>query len=419
MNLRKAERMALQPSGKLNSQQAWMAYPETISVMAALCDTGDEARFVGGCVRDTLVNKTVFDIDIATIWPPEVVIKRLKEAKIKAIPTGIEHGTITAVIDEKSFEITTLRQDIETDGRHAEVSFTTCWEQDAMRRDFTMNAIFCDMEKNLYDPCDGIADLRQGIVKFVGNANDRIEEDILRILRYFRFLAHYGKHDADTETLLACKASAEKLEGLSIERVTKETLKLLHANNSASIWELMCHYGIMPHLIPEATNTDALAQLIELELAEDQNHAYNIRRLAALICNEDQAVIKSIAKKLRLSNVQLRDLCQMTDQDILPDLNITEQDLRRLVYKFDNNTVRNLLLITAVRTKNVSDFTALYKYTTAYRPKRFLVTGDDAMAHNLKGAEIGNALRKVETWWIAQDFTPGRTECLEQLGKII
>ena len=184
------------PDGRIATQD-WMAAPATRAVIAALTADGATVRFVGGCVRDALLGRAVKDVDLATEDLPETVVEKLTRAELKAIPTGIAHGTITAVADKQPFEVTTLRRDVETDGRHAKVAFTDDWTADAARRDFTINALFYDPDGTLYDPFDGRADLESGRVRFVGEATQRIEEDVLRLLRFFRFTAWYGRPPPD------------------------------------------------------------------------------------------------------------------------------------------------------------------------------------------------------------------------------
>ena len=216
-------------------QPAWMGAANTTAVLEALEAAGgaDCARFVGGCVRNALIGKPIDDIDIATRLSPDAVTQALKAASLKAVPTGVEHGTVTAVAGGKPFEITTLRRDVSTDGRRAVVAFTDDWAEDAQRRDFTLNSLYARRDGSIYDPTGhGVADARAGRIVFVGEADQRIAEDSLRILRFFRFLAWYGKGPADPTALAACAAARGRIATLSAERVSKELLKLLAADGS-------------------------------------------------------------------------------------------------------------------------------------------------------------------------------------------
>lgn len=245
------------PVGQL-SPQDWLDAPETKAVLAALTADGAEVRFVGGCVRDAILRRPIKDVDIATHDPPQRVLALLDEAGITAIPTGIDHGTVTAVMGKEHFEITTLREDVESYGRHARVAYTSDWAADAARRDFTMNAMFADAQGRVYDPFNGLADLGAGHIRFVGNPLRRIEEDVLRLLRYFRFQAHYGRPPMDREALSACRKMAPRLATLSGERVAGEILRLLLAPDPASVMVVMQAEKILEHVLPEAT---ALARL--------------------------------------------------------------------------------------------------------------------------------------------------------------
>jgi poly(A) polymerase len=207
--------------------QTWMTAPETSAVLVALRGEGETTRFVGGCVRDAVLRRPVEDVDLATSHPPETVMSLLAAAGLRAIPTGIAHGTVTALSGGRRYEITTLRHDVETYGRHARVAFTDDWRADAARRDFTMNAISCDPDGTLHDYFDGLADLAAGIVRFVGEPEARIREDVLRILRFFRFHARYGRGQPDPSALAACAQLSVLVPNLSKERVSAELKKIL------------------------------------------------------------------------------------------------------------------------------------------------------------------------------------------------
>jgi len=255
----------------------WMAWPQTRLVMEALSAGGQEPRFVGGCVRDTLLGLPVKDVDIATPEIPEKVIELIEKAGLRAVPTGINHGTITAVSDGVPFEITTLRRDIETYGRRARVGFTKDWAEDAARRDLTLNALYCDLNGNVSDPVGGWVDLKAGRIRFVGDARTRIEEDILRILRYFRFFAFYGCGPADEAALSACREMAPLIKNLSVERVWKELSTLLLAPDPTLTLSLMATHGILPHLLPEAVRIDLLGPLVRVEV-ESETSPHYLRR---------------------------------------------------------------------------------------------------------------------------------------------
>jgi poly(A) polymerase len=326
--------------------QPWMTQPETVAVMAALASAGGEARFVGGCVRDALLGRPVTDVDIATHEPPERVMNLLSRAGIKAVPTGIKHGTVTAVVGRKHFEITTLRRDVETYGRHARVEYTNDWAADAARRDFTMNALFCSIDGTVYDPFGGLADLQARRVRFVGDAEARIREDVLRLLRFFRFYAHYGAPPPDAEALAACRKLAPLLPTLSGERVCGETLKLLRAADPAGVIALMREEGVLLQILPEATNIARLRALVTVEGITPRDlvtRADPIRRLAALLDGKEASAL-AVAQRLRFSNVEREHLLGLANgPTISPDLPLPVQ--HTLIYRLGPERFRDRALI--------------------------------------------------------------------------
>lgn len=303
----------LKPTGKLPPVD-WLDAPETKQVMAALMADGTQPRFVGGCVRDALCHRPTNDIDIATPDLPETVINLLTNAGIRAVPTGIEHGTVTAVINKKSFEITTLRVDLETDGRHAIVGFTDNWVEDAQRRDFTFNALSASVSGEVYDPFSGLWHLAHGQVVFIGSAYDRISEDYLRILRYFRFFGAYGRPPIDSEAIAACRAHAKDLSSLSGERVRTELFKILCVPDPAEIIIKMQGSDVLQEILPEAGDPGVLRMVNWFETRAVNIEGVDpdpIRHLAALIRSTTSSV-DELGQRLRLSNAQkkrLQSLC--------------------------------------------------------------------------------------------------------------
>lgn len=395
-------------SGKLQTQ-SWMIQPETRRVMDALIENGGDARFVGGCVRNALANRPVFDIDIATPLKPDAVIERLKQHKIAYAPTGLRHGTVTAIVDGHPFEVTTLRVDAATDGRHAEVAFTDDWRTDASRRDFTFNALYATIDGDLFDPFGGVEDLRVGRVRFVGDAAQRIHEDVLRILRFFRFHAHFGKGEPGVEAIKSCKDAAGEIPKLSAERIRQEILKLLEADNCADAWQLMIDSGIVAQFLPDAKNVTALKNLMKLSAKYDAQ-PLALRRLAALL----EGTAEHAAHKLKLSNDQAAQLSLMMDRALAPK---DEAAVKKLIYKLGNDTARNSLLLAAARSGDESPLKALYKLATDFTPPAFPLRGDDVLKTGIKpGPDVGKILEGIESWWISEDFKPDRTACLARLN---
>jgi len=384
--------------------QPWMT--EATPVLAAL---GGSGRFVGGCVRDALLGRKIGDVDIATPLLPEEVMRRLEAAGIKAVPTGLAHGTVTAVVPPRHVEITTLRRDIETYGRHARVAFTDDWAADAARRDFTMNALFLDAEGEVFDPLGGLADLRAGRVRFVGDASTRIREDVLRLLRFYRFHAHYGRGDADAAARAACRALAPLLPSLSGERVAAELLKLLRAADPVPTLRLMREDGVLAVLLPEATRLDRLAGLVALEDAADA-----IRRLAALL-ERDAA---EVAERLKLSAAERDRLLALVVPGAPVDLAADEKTQRRLAYRRGIDLYRDQVLLAGAVTGAAERVRALLRLAETWRAIRFPLRGRDVTALGIPaGPEVGRLLAAIEAWWEADDFSADRPALLAELKR--
>jgi poly(A) polymerase len=400
--------------------QDWMNAPGTAAVLDALARAGAEARFVGGCVRDSLIGRAVKDIDIATDAVPERVIEALEAAGIKAVPTGIGHGTVTAVSRGKPFEITTLRRDVETFGRHARVAFTDDWHADAARRDFTINAMFLARDGALYDPFGGERDLRAGRVRFVGDPRSRIEEDVLRLLRFFRFHAHYGKDPLDAEGLAACRAMAPRLAGLSAERVWSELGKLLAAAAPGNVLRVMHGEGILGVVLPEASALDRLDRLVALETAQSTRwpgvvSADPVRRLGALLV-VDGAGADGVARRLRASNAERERLVAIAASiEAPPDLR-DDRAARRVRYRMSALSFLDAVLVLWAADEAGSSREEALAVAAGWTPPALPIAGRDASALGVpSGPRIGVLLRAVEDWWIGQDFRPGRKECLARL----
>lgn len=415
-----------QPVGQL-SPQAWMQAAETQAVIAALTAEGADVRFAGGCVRDSILGRPVNDIDIATPDTPERVIALLEQAGIRAIPTGISHGTITAVVGKAHFEITTLRRDLEHDGRHAQVEFTDDWAADAARRDLTINALFARPDGMIYDPFEGLADLGAGRIRFVGNPYQRIEEDVLRLLRYFRFNAYYGRPPADVGARMACRALAHRLSELSGERVCGELFKLLLAPLPSETLLVMRGERILDHILPEACEFGRLRLLTFLEtramvrpgLAPDP-----LRRLAALI-KVDQDGAAAIADRLRLSNRETKRLIAISAPEEKPEAEMDDRAARRMLHHQGAETFYDLVLLAWAARKAViartppgesDQWQHLLDLADAWQPKILPVRGRDLLDLGYPpGPGLGRILLRLEQWWEQGDYQAGRDEALEWL----
>ncbi len=415
-----------EPVGELPPQD-WLDAAETKAVMQALSAQGASPRFVGGCVRDALARRPVTDVDIATPDAPERVMELLADAGLRAIPTGIEHGTVTAVVNGKSFEITTLRRDVETDGRHAKVQFTDDWIADASRRDFTINALSCRADRQVYDPFGGIADLADGRIVFVGDAMKRIDEDVLRLLRYFRFFAHFGLPPADISAINACRSRAGRLSELSGERIAAELMKLLAAADPLPALVLMQGNGVLAELLPDAADLGRVRALTFLESRGVRRPGIAVdplRRLAALL-KPDAEHAAAVAGRLRLSNAQTERLIALAAPEILPDRKMEPPQQRRLLYQLGAERFRDLTLLSWAHVRadegyppsgDNARWMAMLDLIDDWAIPDFPVRGDDVLALGVPaGPEVGRRLDAVRAWWEEQDFRPDRAELLERL----
>ncbi len=388
--------------------QPWMTEGPAAEVMRALTAEGDEARFVGGCVRDALVGRNIRDIDIATPLSPQRVTDLLHKAGLKAVPTGIDHGTVTAVADKTGVEVTTLRRDVETDGRRAKVEFTDNWQADAARRDLTINALSADATGKVHDYFGGLDDLAAGHVRFVGDPKQRIVEDYLRLLRFFRFHADYASGALDEAAVAAARELAPNLKSLSGERLRQETLRLLTARRGPDVWGEMLGLGIVQHYLPWATSLDRLRWVVELE----QRHGVmpdSIRRLAALTMT---GCGREVAETLKLSRAE-GDRVIALDATRDPFDASSPQAVRRQIYAWGNDGARDRLLLDWLdRIDGAAGGAALAIIESWPRP-RFPIKGVDIVKMGVpEGPRVGELLERAENWWIERDFTPDRAACL-------
>ncbi|HEX4080133.1 MAG TPA: CCA tRNA nucleotidyltransferase [Rhizomicrobium sp.] len=403
------------------SREAWMRAAETSAVMDALTSGGGAARFVGGAVRNALLQREVGDVDIATPLLPQEVMSRLESARIRAVPTGIEHGTITATVNGRPFEVTTLRRDVETDGRHAVVAYSEKWEEDAQRRDFTINALYASADGELFDFHGGLDDLDLGHVRFIGDPVARIREDYLRILRLFRFHAWYGKGEIDKGALHAATAERTGLRRLSGERIQKELLRLLGAERPCPCLHVMNVAGILAEVIPEAVSLDRLDALVAIDAA-CFFPADPVLRLAALT-PAVPAVAESVADRLKLSNEHRDRIVDLAGapENLSPAMPVCE--LRSLLYRLGTGRIRDRIFLRWSEDKDPSHaiaWRALLALAEAWVRPRFPLTGRDVMAAGVpEGPLVGKVLSDVEEWWIANNFTDDGPSLGERLKTVV
>ena len=408
------------------SGETWFSDPALTRVLALLNSDGGEARVAGGAVRNSLMGLPVADVDIATTLRPEIVVERAKAAGIKAVPTGIEHGTVTLVIDGAPFEVTTLRRDVATDGRRAEVAFGTDWQMDAERRDLTINALYATQDGTVVDLVNGLPDIESRAVRFIGDAATRIAEDHLRILRFFRFFALYGSGRPDAEGLKACARAKETLGKLSAERVWSEMKKLLGAPDPGRALLWMRQAGVLTEILPETEKwgIDAIPGLIEAERVFGWKPDALLRLAAMVPADRDR--LKGLAERLRLSKAEAATLDYWASaQEIAPKLAETAFD--RLLYRNGPQglVMRLKLALAAARARGPGDPTALafaglcqrlLARAGKWQKPSFPLTGADVLAVGIPaGPRVGAALSAIEDAWVAGNFHESRAKLLARL----
>ncbi len=402
----------------LNPQQfPWMRSDAILALFNALPE--GSLRFVGGCVRNSLWDMDVGDIDLACQLEPEAVVTALEAANIRNIPTGIEHGTVTAVIDGTPFEITSLRRDVETDGRRATVAYTTDWTEDAQRRDLTMNALYADVSGQIFDPTEqGLDDLKARKFRFVGDAAQRVQEDYLRILRFFRFLAWYGGQEkVDAASLRACREHQAGIKKLSAERVWMEMKKLLSARNPVRACHIMLTNGILETVFPEANNVDGLEALVKLEAREGFKPDPLLRLMAMSVREPLQMAL--LTKRLKMSNAETDRLRGWADDDAQLSTDMPERDRLAAIYKsgkqviFDRARLRAAGETDAIQS---SRWMVLADLALGWQAPKFPITGKDlAEAGVPQGPVMGKALKALEALWVRSGFSTEKPQLLAAL----
>jgi poly(A) polymerase len=404
----------------------WFQNPNLHRVLDLLNEGDGEARIVGGAIRNTLMGQSVGDIDIATTLLPKMVVERAGVAGIRSVPTGIDHGTVTLIVDGQPFEITTLRVDVATDGRRAEVAFGTDWTADARRRDLTINGLYADDAGDVIDLVDGIADINSGTVRFIGEAETRIEEDFLRILRFFRFFAWYGKGRPDADGLRACARLKKGLAKLSAERVWSELKRLLAASDPSRALLWMRQSGVLSAVLPETEKwgIDAIFGVVRTEMALGWP-ADPLLRLMAMV-PPDKPRIADMAKRLRLSKAETRRLTDWAGQAEVPD-DTADTALKRILYRGEPVAVtdRLKLRLCGLRGKAETDDAALLAAATvsrlidvanAWERPAFPLSGKDLQARGVDpGPVLGQSLAALEETWVESNFALTRDDLLGRL----
>jgi poly(A) polymerase len=400
---------------------SWLIASQTRRVIAALeAARAGGSRFVGGCVRNTVMGHAVDDIDIATQLTPEQTIAAAHAAGLSAAPTGIEHGTITVVADHKPFEVTTLRRDVTTDGRRATVAFTEDWTEDANRRDFRMNALYAGFDGVVHDPTGGgLEDARKGRVIFIGDAETRLKEDYLRILRFFRFNAWYAAGHLDAEGLAACTRLQAGLDGLSAERIWKELKKLLAAPDPRASLAAMVQAGVLARVAPESARTDRLVRLIGVENDLLLTHEA-LTRVAAMLA--DDAGARDLARRMKASNEERARLVgALGDAPRIVSF-MSMREVRRALYALGIETFQDRVRLAWAEdgdAKKASQWRALLALAQGYVRPVLPLSGEDIMAAGVpEGPLIGAVRREVEAWWIDADFPDDKLSIVERLKAV-
>ncbi|MCT8999960.1 CCA tRNA nucleotidyltransferase [Chelativorans intermedius] len=408
------------------SGAGWLDEPGLQALLAVLNADGEEARIAGGAVRNALLGQPVTDVDIATTTPPDETTRRAEAAGFKVVPTGYEHGTVTVVAKGKPYEVTTLRADVETDGRRARVVFGRDWESDAQRRDFTINGLYATADGTVVDLVGGLEDLRAGNLRFIGDAETRIREDFLRILRFFRFFAWYGAGRPDAEGLKACARLKEGLARLSAERVWSELKKLLSAPDPGRALLWMRTTNVLGILLPETEKwgIDAIPSLVETEQALGWRPD-PLLRLAAMIRPDVQRV-RGLASRLRLSRAETAALLAWAEAP-LPDPASSQSDFARLLYRSDAAGIETRLRLALAAARASTDekaqgaaegFRRLLDILAGWERPIMPVKGRDLLAGgHAPGAELGALLSRLEDAWVDSGFTLTRQALLEMAGK--
>ncbi len=398
----------------------WLLNRNLVGILDALPESS--TRLVGGCVRNAIMGEEIGDIDLATQLEPVDVKALLEAADIKVVPTGIDHGTVTAVVNSEPFEITTLRKDVKTDGRRAVIAFTKDWAEDAQRRDFTINALYADKDGNVFDPTgQGLEDIKTRKFKFVGSADGRVQEDYLRILRYFRFLAWYGgSAKVDVDALRACRENRAGLSKLSSERIWMEIKKLLSAPDPSRAVHIMLTNEILPKVLPEAANAEGLGLLIALERREHLGVDPMLRLMS--MSGRDEFALAGLSKRLKLSNDEKSRLLAWGGNRVPFSLDIDEKTLRQGIYASGPQTAYDRMIIRAAGEADVilsQSWAEKAKFALSWSIPVFPLQGRDLKKAGVKdGPEMGKILKALKELWIRSGFEASREKLLMALSII-
>ena len=393
--------------------------PKVLRLFKVVARHGGVVRFVGGAVRDALKGIEGSDLDFATDLSPDELVEACAEEGLKTVPIGIKYGTVGVMVDDSLLvEVTSLRKDIKTDGRHAEVEFTDNSEEDASRRDLTINAVYADEKGNVFDYYNGIEDLEKGVVRFIGSANQRIKEDYLRILRFFRFYSMFGVGEPDKKALAACAANSEGLKNLPMERIREEFFKLLLTKNAAATIKIMQDNGVLSYVLPDAEYTDNLAfikNIVNGRALENKAMLYFF-----VLYRPDTALAENLAQRMRFSRKEKQKFISWASAKVTLSELFDEKKRLRLAYEYDKEfCLEELLLLVAENKEPLPNIWDLYDAVNSMVVPEFPIRGKDLIEHGVKDTMVGKIMKELEQTWIESDFSLSKEEMLSpQYSKV-
>ena len=407
----------------------WLTQEVIKNLMDILTKNNGAARFVGGCVRDALLDLEVTDIDIATTHEPKDVKELLKKAGIKFLTVGEDHGCITAILEGKNIEITSLRKDVKTDGRHAEIAFSKDWKEDAERRDFTMNALYADIHGKVYDPLNqGLEDLAQRQVKFIGDAATRIQQDYLRILRFFRFTAKFSQKAPKEDTIKTCIKLQQGLEKISGERLWMELRKILQLTKAATAMGQLNETGILSLIFPVALKDfSALEKMCRLDETQLFRQPDPYQRLAVLLTHDSDIAVHEVAKKIAArfvwSQANHKRLTTMLEKTPRIFSYMSTREMRRALYYLDCEPFKDKVMLGWChdsKENNAIQWRALLAVADSWQRPKFPLSGDMIRTAGVpEGPQIGRISKEVEEWWVDADFIEDEFSIIERLKAIV
>ena len=416
------DRFLFKKFGSYKSTKFLENIKEAEIIFTHLNEVGNESkvRFVGGCVRKSLSGEEIDDIDLATSLTPIEVKEKLKEKDIKVIDTGISHGTVTAIYKKKKFEITTLRKDILTDGRHANVQFTLNWNEDALRRDFTINAIYADIDGRIFDPLDGISDLRDGKIKFIGSSEERIQEDYLRILRYFRFFTKYSNTRHDQDTIKFIKQNINGLNKISNERIFDELKKILLLKNVNRLFLQDQSKEIILNIFPQFEYYKRLNKFENLD--QNLRKKYDFCLILALLIVDQSNNYEYFCHKYKASNNIKKRFQNISNNfdNFKNEKFYSEENMKKLAYITCRDDVKDLLLFSMCLNNKIEDLSIekLLNYVSSCKIPKFPISGDYLKKYGYETGEVlGKKLKSLEEKWIENNFVLDRKLVKKSLGK--